>query len=174
MQTHQDHMSNSHGNKKPGNAHAGNQGHYGRLMVELAIDFVIMYLVMFTMIRSLDHFYNNINNVWMTLMMVTPMALVMLAAMRSMFPSRKRNLLVIAGALIVFGVSFYGMRTQLAVGDEQFLRSMIPHHASAILMCEKAPLRDPDIQQLCLQIVASQQGEIDQMKAKLVELGSRR
>ena len=101
MQTHQDHMSNSHGNKKPGNAHAGNQGHYGRLMVELAIDFVIMYLVMFTMIRSLDHFYNNINNVWMTLMMVTPMALVMLAAMRSMFPSRKRNLLVIAGAALV-------------------------------------------------------------------------
>ena len=167
MQTHQDHMSNSHGNKKPGNAHAGNQGHYGRLMVELAIDFVIMYLVMFTMIRSLDHFYNNINNVWMTLMMVTPMALVMLAAMRSMFPSRKRNLLVIAGALIVFGVSFYGMRTQLAVGDEQFLRSMIPHHSGAILMCQEASITNPEIKALCGEIVASQRREIEQMKAIL-------
>ena len=167
MQTHQNHMSNSNGNKKPGNAHAGNQGHYGRLMIELAIDFVIMYLVMFTMIRSLDHFYNNINNVWMTLMMVTPMALVMLAAMRSMFPSRKRNLLVIAGALIIFGVSFYGMRTQLAVGDEQFLRSMIPHHSGAILMCQEASITNPEIKALCGEIVDSQRREIEQMKAIL-------
>ena len=167
MQTHQNHMSNSNGNKKPGNAHAGNQGHYGRLMVELAIDFVIMYLVMFTMIRSLDHFYNNINNVWMTLMMVTPMALVMLAAMRSMFPSRKRNLLVIAGALIVFAVSFYGMRTQAAVGDEQFLRSMIPHHSGAILMCQEASITNPEIKALCGEIVDSQRREIEQMKAIL-------
>ena len=167
MQTHQNHMSNSNGNKKPGNAHAGNQGHYGRLMIELAIDFVIMYLVMFTMIRSLDHFYNNINNVWMTLMMVTPMALVMLAAMRSMFPSRKRNLLVIAGALIVFAVSFYGMRTQAAIGDEQFLRSMIPHHSGAILMCQEASITNPEIKALCGEIVDSQRREIEQMKAIL-------
>ena len=167
MQTHQNHMSNSNGNKKPGNAHAGNQGHYGRLMIELAIDFVIMYLVMFTMIRSLDHFYNNINNVWMTLMMVTPMALVMLAAMRSMFPSRKRNLLVIAGALIVFAVSFYGMRTQAAIGDEQFLRSMIPHHSGAILMCQEASITNPEIRALCDEIIAAQRREIEQMKAIL-------
>ena len=167
MQTHQNHMSNSNGNKKPGNAHAGNQGHYGRLMIELVIDFVIMYLVMFTMIRSLDHFYNNINNVWMTLMMVTPMALVMLAAMRSMFPSRKRNLLVIAGALIVFAVSFYGMRTQAAIGDEQFLRSMIPHHSGAILMCQEASITNPEIKALCGEIVDSQRREIEQMKAIL-------
>ena len=167
MQTHQNHMSNSNGNKKPGNAHAGNQGHYGRVMIELAIDFVIMYLVMFTMIRSLDHFYNNINNVWMTLMMVAPMALVMLAGMRSMFPSRKRNLLVIAGALIIFGVSFYGMRTQLAVGDEQFLRSMIPHHSGAILMCQEASITNPEIQALCGEIIESQRREIEQMTAIL-------
>src|SRR3546814_5413557 len=98
------------------------------------------------MIRSPDHFYLNINNVWMTLMMVTPMALVMMVAMRSMFPSRNRNLLVVAGALVVFGVSYYGMRTQWAVGDEQFLKSMIPHHSGAILMCQEASITDPDIQ----------------------------
>ena len=167
MQTHQNHMSNSNGNKKPGNAHAGNQGHYGRLMIELAIDFVIMYLVMFTMIRSLDHFYNNINNVWMTLMMVTPMAIVMLVAMRSMFPSRKGNVLIIIGAIIVFGVSFYGMRSQVAVGDEQFLRSMIPHHSGAILMCQEASITNPEIKALCGEIIDSQRREIQQMKTIL-------
>ena len=166
MQTHQKHPPGSRDSKQ-GNAHAGPPGHYGRLMVELAIDFVIMYLVMYTMIRSLDHFYLNINNVWMTLMMVTPMALVMMVAMRSMFPSRNRNLLVVAGALVVFGVSYYGMRTQWAVGDEQFLKSMIPHHSGAILMCQEASITDPDIQSLCREIIDSQRREIAQMEAIL-------
>jgi len=44
---------------------------------------------------------------------------------------------------------------------------MIPHHASAILMCKQAPIRDPEITSLCRAIISSQQTEIDQMKAKL-------
>lgn len=167
MSSHHAHKSTAGAGKASGQAHADHQGHYRGLMIELVIDFVIMYLVMYTMIRTLDHFYLNINNVWMTLMMVTPMALVMLFAMRSMFPSRNRNLLLIAGALVVFGVSYYGMRAQVGVDDKQFLRSMIPHHSGAILMCQEASLRDPEIQTLCRQIVDSQQKEIAQMQAML-------
>ena len=167
MSSHHAHQSTAKDTKTTGQSHAGHQGHYRGLMIELAIDFVIMYLVMYTMIRTLDHFYLNINNVWMTLMMVTPMALVMLAAMRNMFPSRNRNLLLVAGALIVFGVSYYGMRAQVGVDDKQFLRSMIPHHSGAILMCQEANLRDPEILALCRQIVDSQQKEIAQMQAML-------
>ncbi len=147
--------------------HAEHSGHYGRLMLELIIDFVIMYLVMYTMIRSLDHFYLNINNVWMTLMMVTPMAVVMLFAMRSMFPSRTRNLALVAGAVAVFAISYYGMRAQVGVGDAQFLRSMIPHHSGAILMCQEATLTDPELQQLCREIIDAQRREIAQMQALL-------
>jgi uncharacterized protein (DUF305 family) len=47
---------------------------------------------------------------------------------------------------------------------------MIPHHAGAILMCEEAPIQDPEIKQLSGAIVSSQQSEIDQMRAKLAEL----
>lgn len=162
MQTQSEHTSGSHASME-----RGKPNHYARLGIELAIDFVIMYLVMYTMIRSLDHFYLNINNVWMTLMMVTPMALVMLVAMRSMFPSRKGNLLLVAGALIVFAVSFWGMRTQAAVGDEQFLKSMIPHHSGAILMCQEATITDPEIQALCREIVVAQREEIAQMELLL-------
>lgn len=167
MQSHEAHKSKAGDRETSGQPQTGHQGHYGRLMIELAIDFVIMYLVMYTMIRTLDHFYLNINNVWMTLMMVTPMALVMLFAMRSMFPSRNRNLILIAGAVIVFGISYYGMRAQVGVDDKQFLRSMIPHHSGAILMCQEASLRDPEIQALCREIVDSQQKEIAQMQAML-------
>jgi uncharacterized protein (DUF305 family) len=142
-------------------------GSYKALTIELAIDFVIMYLVMYTMIASLNHLYLNINNAYMTLMMVMPMAIVMLVAMRSMFPSRRLNLAIVIGAVVVFIASFLAMRTQAAVGNEQFLRSMIPHHSGAILMCEQSAITDPEISALCRQIVKSQTAEIAQMQAIL-------
>jgi Domain of unknown function (DUF305) len=152
-------------------AKAGASGNYVRLGVELAIDFAIMYLVMYTMIASLEHFRFNLNNVYMTLMMVAPMAVVMLVSMRSMFPNRRANQVAVVAAIAVFAVSFAGMRTQAAVGDAEFLRSMIPHHSGAILMCEKANLTDAEIKALCQEIVRSQAREIAQMEAILLRRG---
>jgi uncharacterized protein (DUF305 family) len=141
--------------------------HYARLAVELAIDFVVMYLVMYTMIATARHFRLNVNNLYMTLMMVTPMAIVMLVSMRSMFPSRRANLALIAAALAVFAASFVAMRTQAGVDDEEFLRAMIPHHSGAILMCREARITDPEIKALCAEIIKSQTQEIAQMEAML-------
>lgn len=143
------------------------RGSYKALGIEMAVDFVIMYLVMYTMIATLDHFHLNINNVYMTLMMIAPMTIVMLVGMRSMFPSPPLNFVVAAVAALVFIASFAAMRTQAAVGDVEFLRSMIPHHSGAILMCEEASLRDREIVALCDQIVKAQQEEIAQMEAIL-------
>ena len=148
----------------------GEKRAYKALLVELMIDFVIMYLVMYTMIATLDHFHFNLNNVYMTLMMVAPMAIVMLVAMRSMFKSRRMNIAIIAGATVLFGLGFAGMRTQAAVGDKEFLRSMIPHHSGAILMCGRASLTDPEIVSLCGEIVKSQKAEIEQMERILNRL----
>ena len=53
------------------NQHAG-KASYRHLSIEMTIDFVIMCLVMYTMIATIDHFYLNLNNVYMTLMMVAP------------------------------------------------------------------------------------------------------
>jgi uncharacterized protein (DUF305 family) len=149
--------------------HAEHKMHspYGGLAIEMVIDFVIMYLVMYTMIATLDHFYFNINNVYMTLMMVAPMAIVMLVGMSSMFPSRRANIMIGAVAALVSIASFAAMRTQAAIDDEEFLRSMIPHHSGAILMCEEASITDPEIVSLCENILKSQSAEIAQMKAIL-------
>lgn len=146
------------------------KGSYWRFGVELAIDFVIMYLVMYTMIATLGHFSLNLNNVYMTLMMVAPMAVVMLISMRSMFPSRRANRVIVVVALVVFGISFWGMRSQAAIGDAEFVRSMVPHHSGAILMCREASLTDPELITLCEGIIAGQQSEIDQMQAILERL----
>ena len=71
---------------------------------------------------------------------------------------------VVAVAAVVL---FMFIRRQTAIGDRQFLRSMIPHHAGAIVMCEHAFVRDAEIKRLCQNIIASQQAEIDQMKTIL-------
>jgi len=143
------------------------QGSYLRLGAELVLDFIVMYLVMYAMIATLAHFRFNLNNVYMTLMMVAPMTVIMLVSMRSMFPSQRMNFLIGAGAVVVFAISFAGMRTQAGVGNAEFLRSMIPHHSGAILMCEKASLTDAEIKTLCGEIVAAQRKEIAQMEAIL-------
>ena len=150
-------------------SHHQRHGNHSYLVfgIELFVDFVIMYLVMYTMIATFDHFYLNLNNTYMTLMMVAPMAVVMMIAMRSMFPSKKANAAILVAAVVTFAASYYGMRTQALVGDEEFLRSMIPHHSGAILMCEQAVITDPEISTLCDQIVKSQREEISSMKTIL-------
>ena len=59
--------------------------------------------------------------------------------------------------------------TEAFVGNEQFLRAMIPHHSRAILVCNEAAITDPDIRQLCDQIIATQQEEIAIMNRMLEE-----
>ncbi len=140
---------------------------YAMFAANLLISGIVMYFVMYTMIDSTAELYNNLNNVYMTMMMVTTMALLMLWMMPAMFPDRRTNIIlnVVFGALFLF--SLYGMRTQALIGDNQFLRSMIPHHSGAILMCEKSAISDPQIKQLCAGIVTSQKAEIAQMKVML-------
>ena len=149
MQSHEKHMTHQN---------------YGRFAIEMSIDFIIMYLVMYTMIATLDHFYFNINSVYMTLMMVAPMSIVMLVSMRSMFPSQAANWAIVAVATAALTGSFAAMRTQAAVGDAQFLKSMIPHHSGAILMCERSAITDRAILDLCKGIIESQTKEIAQMQ----------
>ena len=148
----------------------GDSGPYKSLAVELAADFAVMFVAMYAMIATLDHFYFNISNVYMTMIMIGPMALLMLFFMRAMYPSKQRNLVVIGLAILVFATGWYGMRSQLGVGDAQLVRSMIPHHSGAILMCREAKLSDPEVAKLCRDIIAAQEKEIGQMEQILKRL----
>ena len=65
------------------------------------------------------------------------------------------------------------VRTQAAVGDTEFLRSMIPHHSGAILMCREADLRDAELLTLCEEIIAAQRSEIEQMETIKARLDQR-
>jgi uncharacterized protein (DUF305 family) len=90
--------------------------------------------------------------------------------MGSLYKSKKLNVVTVAVGVAVLIGSFLLIRQQALISDRQFLRSMIPHHSGAILMCEKASIEDQEIKDLCRNIISGQQAEIDQMKAKLDQL----
>lgn len=146
---------------------------YLMLGLNLLISTIIMYLVMFEMIRGRGEFVQNINFFYMALTMAMPMGVLMLLMMGSMYTNQRLNLVLYAGLTIVFILALAAVRTQAGVGDKQFLRSMIPHHSGAILMCQEASISDPEIRELCLGpngIVKSQRQEIEQMQRMLARL----
>ena len=91
--------------------------------------------------------------------------------MKQLVVELKLNIVIIAAGVLVLVGSWFAIRQQAAINDRQFLRSMIPHHAGAILMCEEAAIQDQEIRSLCKNIESGQQQEIDQMKAILARLG---
>ena len=156
--------SNRHG------GHGAMGRHYVMLGLNLAISTIIMYFVMFSMIDGTGSFFHNVNMFYMALTMVAPMAILMLLMMGGMYANKRLNLVLHAGFAILFIAAFMAIRTQAAVGDVQFVRSMIPHHSGAILMCQEAQLEDAELRQLCGEIVEAQRTEIEQMKGILARL----
>jgi uncharacterized protein (DUF305 family) len=144
--------------------------HYRHLLIMSVLSFISMYILMYAMVNTIGNVYNNFNQFYMAGLMTAPMVIIELVVMRAMYPDKRRNIMIITGSVMAALVFLLLIRQQTAISDKQFLRSMIPHHAGAILMCEQAPVNDPQIKELCETIRSSQQAEIDQMKAKLMEL----
>ena len=122
------------------------------------------------MVDTFSNVFMNINQFYMAGLMASPMVIIELLLMGSMYMNKKLNMALIAISTVLLILFFVLIRQQAAVGDKQFLKSMIPHHSGAILMCNEANITDPEIKKLCEQIRSGQQAEIDQMKAKLNEL----
>jgi uncharacterized protein (DUF305 family) len=144
--------------------------HYGRLLLMALLSFASMYVLMYAMVNTFANVYANLNQFYMAGLMAAPMVIIELALMGAMYGDRRKNVVILAVSLTLLITFWTFIRQQTAITDRQFLRSMIPHHAGAILMCQEAPIRDPEIKRLCGAIISSQQSEIDQMKAKLADL----
>jgi len=140
---------------------------YPKFILTLAISFVIMYSVMFMNVASLAHIHLSLTRMYMTLLMVAPMAILMLLMMGNMYPNEKRNKVIMFTSGVVFLVALVGLRAQVPIGDVQYMRAMIPHHSSAILTSREADLHDPELKQLAEDIIKAQEREIAQMEAML-------
>ena len=137
---------------------------YTKLGIALAISYVVMFLLTMSMIRELDHFYVNASNAYMAAVMVLPMGVIMIAVMWSMFGNKALNIALLVAFLALFAGVWALGRQEAGVGNEQFLKSMIPHHSRAILVCQESDITDPEIVELCRTIVETQREEIAQMK----------
>lgn len=147
----------------------GDQNHYLRLVGMIVLSFISMYVLMYSMAHSFADVYNSLNQVYMAGLMTAPMVIIELWLMSSMYKQKRVNAVVIAASVAAGILFFTFIRQQAVISDRQFLRSMIPHHSGAILMCEEAPIQDQRIRDLCKEIIASQRREIDQMRALLEE-----
>ena len=143
------------------------KGSYGRLLGMTALSFVAMFILMYAMVDRFDNVYASFNQVYMAGLMAAPMVLIEMALMRNMYPNTKLNAVIILATLVVMTLCWVFIRQQTAISDNQFVRSMIPHHAGAVLMCEENKLKDPDLAKLCQDIISSQKAEIALMTSKL-------
>ncbi|MGE3962454.1 MAG: DUF305 domain-containing protein [Dehalococcoidia bacterium] len=140
---------------------------YWRFGLILATSLVLMFLLSMAQIDVWDHFYVNLSNFYLSLIMVSTMGAVMMVGMWGMFPDRRLNAALTAGFVVLAVVFFVMGRVETFVGNEGFLHSMIPHHSRAVLVCQEANITDPEIADLCDGIIKTQLEEIAQMKAIL-------
>lgn len=143
---------------------------YKHLGLMASLHLVIMYAINYVMVYTFSEALMNLNMAYMAGMMAAPMVVMMPLMMKHMYPDQKLNVAVYVASAIVFFGLFLFIRQQTLIGDKQFLRSMVPHHSGAVLMCEKASLEDAEIKSLCERIIKSQKEEIEQMQTILNRL----
>ena len=148
--------------------HGGNP--YKKFLLMLVISFILMYGIMFLNVDEANHIYLSLTRTYMSVLMVSAMALVMLPMMGKMYPNKKLNRLILISAFVVFAGVLTFLRQQTFIGDVQYMKGMIPHHSSAIMTSKNASIEDPQVKKLSEQIIKSQEEEIALMKAYLERL----
>lgn len=136
----------------------------------LAGSFILMYAIMYLNVDQIDHVYLNMTRLYMTLLMVSAMALLMLGMMSMMYQNKKLNLTIGVSSILVFVLALVGVRTQAGISDVEYMKGMIPHHSIAIMVSKKAHLKDPEVIKLSQSIIDAQEREIAQMKKILARM----
>ena len=146
---------------------------YMNLAIMAVLSFISMFVFMYMMVNSYSNVYANINQFYMAGLMTAPMIVIEIFVMWAMYDNKTANLIIAGASLVLLALFVLFLRNQTAVSDKEFLKSMIPHHGGAVLMCGEAKITDPEITELCKGIMSSQQSEIDWMKKKLAELDAK-
>ena len=147
---------------------------YGRFFAMIATSTVVMFGLMYLNTYALEHVFWSETRAWMALMMGATMAIVMLAWMAAMYPSRAANIAIFAGAAVVFAASLWLVRSQVTVGQESYMRAMIPHHSIAVMTSERAAIGDARVRKLADEIIAAQRREIAEMRYLVAEVDAGR
>jgi hypothetical protein len=146
---------------------------YKNYLLMLTASFAAMYIVMYFHTYEIGHLFFSMTRLYMTFLMICPMALIMLGFMHKMYENRKLNVIIILAFMIVFITSLIFVRSQTFIGDVHYMKGMIPHHSIAILTSKRAKITDPEVRKLADEIIKAQEEEIAQMKRILKRMEQR-
>ena len=147
-----------------------NNNNYKKFGLMLAASFVVMYGVMFLNADQFEHVMLSNTRTYMTILMIAPMALLKLLFMGGMYKNKKLNLLIAGIAVVAFIGTFGMLRNQTLIKDVQYMKAMIPHHSSAIMVSQQATFEDPETKKLAEEIIAAQKREIAKMNQMIERL----
>lgn len=146
---------------------------YVRFLAMILVSTIVMYCLTYLNVFEAAHIHFSQTRMYMALIMGSAMAIVMLLFMLSMYKNKKANISILAGAVVVFVLSLWLVRSQVTVDDVAYMRAMIPHHSIAILTSERARIKDPRVRELADGISEIQKKEIAEMEALIKDLESR-
>jgi uncharacterized protein (DUF305 family) len=146
---------------------------YLKFAAMIATSAAVMFGLMYLNTWQLDHVFWSETRFYAALYMAAAMAIIMLAYMPGMYPNRAINIGIFSGSALLFAVALFLVRSQATVEDVAYMKAMIPHHSIAVLTSSRARISDPRVRKLADQIIESQLGEIDQMKALIADLEKR-
>lgn len=147
---------------------------YARLFAMIATSTAAMLGLMYLNTYRLEHVFFSETRAYMALIMGATMAVIMLGFMLKMHANRRANVGIFVGSAVVFCLALWLVRSQATVEDVSYMRAMIPHHSIAILTSERARITDPRVRDLADRIIATQRAEIDEMRALIEDIETRR
>jgi hypothetical protein len=145
---------------------------YIRFGLMILTSTVVMFVLMYLNTYAWEHVFFSETRTYMAIMMGATMAVIMLAYMLGMYSNRMLNIAIFAGAVIVFALSLWLVRSQVTVSGPSYMRAMIPHHSIAIMTSERAQIRDPRVRKLADEIIEAQRREIAEMRYLIADVSS--
>jgi len=140
------------------------KGNYGIFFAMIGTSMFLMYFLTYlNSYRILEHARFSETRLFMTLLMGSVMAVVMLGFMRHMYQNKRANIAIVVGAALLFTSALFLVRSQRTVSGVDYMEAMVPHHSIAILTSDRAQIVDPRVRELADDIIIAQRREIKQM-----------
>jgi hypothetical protein len=143
---------------------------WGRFSAMIVASTTIMFFLMYQLVYSAEHALFSLTRLVSALVMGCVMTAVMLGFMWKMYRPTVAKVAVLAGAVVI-GIALLAVnRSQMLVGDVDFMKAMIPHHSIAINNARQADIRDPRVRYLADRITRDQVKEIEEMKRLIADI----
>ena len=143
---------------------------WGRFAGMIATSTSIMFFLMYQLVYSWDHGLFSLTRLVSSAVMGCVMTAVMLVFMWRMYRPQVAKIAVLAVSILGGVALLAANRSQVLIGDTDFMKSMIPHHSIAINNAVRADIRDPRVRYLADRITRNQVKEIAEMKLLLRDI----